>query len=364
MGVTRRKFIGWMGAAVGAATFADKSGHAASGKHYKGYPESSGVLHDITKCIGCRKCEEACNTVNSLPGPEKRFDDLSVLNNGRRTSASVFTVVNRFAGGGDNQQNVFAKTQCNHCLEPACASACFVKALRKKKSGAVVYDASLCVGCRYCMIACPFNIPAYEYNEPFTPRVMKCTMCHPRIEKGQLPGCVESCPKEALVFGPREKLIKIARQRISKYPNRYVDHIYGEREMGGTSWLYISSTPFEKLGMREDLGVTPAQQFTAGPLSAVPIIVGLWPLLLTGIYAISKHKEKISEEERVSAVAKTASTADEELKSKLSELKDKMTKEKEEAINREVEKALEEARKETEKKEEASDEDLSEDKPE
>jgi Fe-S-cluster-containing dehydrogenase component len=368
MGITRRKFLGWVGAATGAATFADRHGHAASAKHFKGYPGSFGILHDITKCIGCRKCEKACNQVNALPGPEKQFDDLSVLNDTRRTSASDFTVVNRFPSGSDKQKKWFVKIQCNHCLEPACASACFVKALRKNKSGAVVYDASLCVGCRYCMVACPFNIPAYEYDEPLTPRVMKCTMCHPLVEKGQLPGCVEACPKEALIFGPREKLLKIAERRIEKYPDRYIDHIYGEREMGGTSWLYISPVSFNKLGMREDLGITSAQQLTAGPLSAVPVIVGLWPLLLTGIYAISRHKDKIAEEERLSAVAKTASAADEELKNKLSELKEKMTKEKEDAVSREVQKALEEARKEAEEKDDGSDDESgdesSEDKPE
>ena len=216
-------------------------------------------------------------------------------------------------------------------------------------TGAVVYDASLCVGCRYCMVACPFNIPAYEYNNPFSPKVMKCNLCHPLIEKGQLPGCVDACPKDALVFGSRERLIKTAKQRIRKYPNRYIDHLYGEKEMGGTGWLYLSGIPFSKIGMREDLGIYTAQQFTAGPLSAVPIVVGLWPLLLTGIYAISKQKEKIAEEERISAVARTVSNADEELKVKLAELKDKMTKEKEAAINLEVKKALEEANKAKEK---------------
>jgi len=169
-----------------------------------------------------------------------------------------------------------------------------VKAFSKTPEGAVSYDASVCVGCRYCMVACPFEIPTYEYNDAFSPRVVKCTLCHPRILKGQLPGCVEACPKEALTFGKREDLLMIARERIRKYPDRYVDHIYGEHEMGGTSWLYLSNVPFEKIGMREDLGITPAPQLTAGALGAVPIVVGLWPVLLTGIYAMSKRKEKIA----------------------------------------------------------------------
>jgi Fe-S-cluster-containing dehydrogenase component len=251
-------------------------------------------------------------------------------------------VVNRFEGAPTSQPT-FVKDQCNHCLEPACASACFVRALRKVSTGAVVYDASLCVGCRYCMIACPFNIPTYEYSEPLTPRIRKCHLCQPRLEKGLLPGCVESCPKEALTFGPRKKLIREARQRIDKHPDRYQDHIYGEREMGGTSWLYLAGQPFGQLGMREDLGFQSAPSLTAGPLAAVPIIVGLWPVLLTGIYAISKRKDKIAQQERIEAVASTVADANEEMQVKLAALRDKMTKEKEAAINLEVKKALEEA---------------------
>lgn len=328
---------------------------AAGNKHFTGYPESFGVLHDTTRCIGCRKCEEACNKVNELPVPEQAFDDLSVLEKNRRTRSDVFTVVNQFSRK-DDRLPVFVKKQCNHCLEPACASACFVRALRKVKTGAVIYDESLCVGCRYCMLACPFNIPAYEYNEVWTPRVTKCTMCHPRIEKGLLPGCVESCPKEALTFGTRERLIKIARRRIEKYPHAYIDHIYGEHEMGGTSWMTISGTSFSEIGMREDLGTQTASSFTAGPLAAVPAVVALWPVLLTGIYAISKRKDKIADEERIHAVAQTVADASEEMQVKLAKMKDSMTKEKEAAINLEVKRALEDAAREAAELQQASEE--------
>jgi formate dehydrogenase iron-sulfur subunit len=354
MGISRRQFLGWLGAAGAGATVANRA-EAASNKQFGGYPNSFGILHDITRCIGCRKCEEACNKVNELPAPEQPFDDLSVLDQERRTRFDTFTVVNRFRGK-DNLLPVFVKKQCNHCLEPACASACFVRALRKVKTGAVIYDESLCVGCRYCMIACPFNIPAYEYNEPLTPRVTKCTMCHPRIEKGLLPGCVESCPKEALTFGSREKLIKIARRRIEKYPNAYIDHIYGEQEMGGTSWMTISGAPFSEIGMREDLGTQTASSYTAGPLAAVPVVVALWPVLLTGIYAISKRKDKIADEERIDAIASTVADANEEMKTKLAEMKDSMAKEKEAAINLEIKRALEDAAKEAAERQQASEE--------
>ncbi len=335
MAISRRKFLGCL-TALGTTTGTGALAHAASNKHFTGYPDSFGVLFDSTKCIGCRKCEQACNTVNSLAQPEKPFDDLTVLDQKRRTGEATYTIVNKF-------DNLFAKTQCNHCQEPACASACFVKALTKDPSGAVVYDESLCVGCRYCMVACPFNVPAYTYNDPLTPKVTKCTMCLPRIKEGKLPGCVEICPKEALIFGKREEIIKMAWKRIDKNPDHYVAHLYGEHEMGGTSWLYLSSVPFEQIGMREDLGVTPAPQFTAGALGSVPIIVGLWPVLLTGVYAISKRKDKIAKEEQDDAVENAKEMAGEEMKNQLSKLSDKMTKEKETAVANGVKKALDDA---------------------
>jgi Fe-S-cluster-containing dehydrogenase component len=338
MSLSRRKFLGWIGAA-GMTAAAGRKASAATTHHFEGYPDSMAVLHDITLCIGCRRCEGACNVVNELPAPEKPFTDLSVLEKQRRTTAKTYTVVNQKPGR--QGAPVYVKDQCNHCLEPACASACFVNAFTKTKEGAVVYDASVCVGCRYCMIACPFEIPTYEYDSAFTPRIMKCTMCHPRVIEGKLPGCVESCPTESLVFGKRDDLLKIARQRITRRPDKYVDHIYGEREMGGTSWLYLSSEPFERVGMRMDLGVTPAPELTAGALGAVPMVVGLWPVLLTGIYAMSKRKEKIAAEEKAQAVAAAVTEADERAGAKLDTAIEKAKQEKATAVEKAVKDALE-----------------------
>jgi len=350
MAISRRKFLGSIGAAIGASTSGVLTkAYGATNKDFKGYPDSFGVLHDTTKCIGCRKCEQACDDVNELDKPERPFDDLSILDEKRRTGEATYTVVNKFEGKPDN----FAKKQCNHCQEPACASACFVKALKKDKSGAVVYDESLCVGCRYCMVACPFNIPAYTYNDPLTPKVTKCTMCLPRIAEGKLPGCVDICPTEALLFGKRDDLLKIAKKRINKNPDHYVDHIYGENEMGGTNWLYLSGIPFEQIGMREDLGVTPAPQLTSGALGTVPIVVGLWPVLLTGVYAIGKRKDKIAREEQEQAVLETNTQATQEMNKQLESLRTKMTKEKETAVKNEVKKALDEAAKEAKAAKEA-----------
>ncbi len=341
MSISRRKFLGWMGVA-GAGSLVGRSAKAAGNKHFTGHPESMGVLYDSTLCIGCRQCEAGCNQVNQLPPPEKPFDDLKVLDTTRRTDAKTYTVINRYTPATGDKP-VFRKIQCNHCLEPACASACFVRAFTKTETGAVTYDASVCVGCRYCMVACPFEIPAYEYDAALDPEITKCTMCYPRVSKGLLPGCVDTCPMEALTFGKRDDLLKIAHERIRKYPDRYVDHVYGEKEMGGTSWLYLSGVPFKQVGMREDLGVTPAPSLTAGALGAVPMVVGLWPVLLTGVYAISKRKDKIEQQEKAAAVETAKEQTQSQADAKLTEALAQAEKDKDAAVEKAVAAALEEA---------------------
>jgi len=344
MSISRRTFLGWLGAA-GVGTTLGRPAQAAGTANFTGYPDALGVLFDATRCIGCRKCEEACNKVNELPAPVKPFGDLAVLEHRRRTDAKTYTVVNRYENVPGAKGPLYRKIQCNHCLEPACASACFVRAFAKNSNGAVTYDESVCVGCRYCMIACPFEIPAYEYDKAFTPRIMKCTFCQPRLLKGQLPGCVEICPAEALTFGKRRNLLKIARERIGQFPARYIDHIYGETEMGGTAWLTVSGVPFRELGMREDLGTTSAPELTKGALSVVPIVAGMWPVLLTGIYAISQRKDQVAREEKAAAVAEAVTQARAEAKAKLAEALAKAEKDKKAAIDKEVKMALADAAK-------------------
>jgi len=233
-------------------------------------------------------------------------------------------------------------------------SACFVAAYTKTPEGAVTYDASVCVGCRYCIVACPFNVPTYEYDEALEPKVMKCTMCHPRLLEGKLPGCVDACPQEALVFGKREDLIALARERIRKNPDRYVDHIYGEREMGGTNWLYISGTPFEEIGFRTDLGTTPAPEFTSGALSSVPIIMAVWPALLGGVYAMTRSKERVAAQERAGAVENAIATAEAAAAEAKGKAAAKAQANQEKAVKLAVKKALAEAAKEQETAKEGS----------
>ncbi len=197
----------------------------------------------------------------------------------RRPSPDAFTVVNAYAQDGAADP-VFVKTNCLHCNQPACVSACIVGALRKQENGAVTYDAWKCIGCRYCMVACPFQVPAYSYDDAFTPAVRKCQFCFHRVSEGTPPGCVAACPRQTMIFDRRSKLLTLARERLARPDRQYVQYIYGEHEVGGTSWLYLSNVPFERAG------------FLKLPLAAPPVLTekiqhsvfkyGLPPLLLYG----------------------------------------------------------------------------------
>ena len=346
----RRKFLSLLSAGSLTA-LAPTPGKAASANNFSGHPDAIGVLHDSVRCIGCRKCESACATVNNRPlpsqygVPEPAFDDLSVLSSVRRTNWEKFTVVNRY---DTSAGQVYRKIQCNHCQEPACVSACFVKALEKTPQGPVVYNPKLCVGCRYCMIACPYYIPTYNYTSALDPLVFKCTMCAPRIAEGKLPGCVEACPKEALIFGKRADLINIARSRIMNYPGLYVDHIYGEHEMGGANWLYLSPVPHAELG-QPVLSKTSAPELTSGALGAVAMVSGLWPVFLGGAYFISKRRDKMAVEDVETSVEHAVEQTRAEDRARLEASLAKAEKDKQAAIARaateardEVIKALEE----------------------
>jgi len=217
-------------------------------------PDHVGVLYDSTLCIGCRECEAACNRRNHLPRTPVPFSDREVFRSARRPSATAFTVVNQYQGSPSTDQasleQTYCKVQCMHCLHPSCVSACIVGALTKAADGSVVYNPTICIGCRYCQIACPFEVPAYEFHEPLTPRVRKCEFCTDRAAgTGANPACAAACPTEALVFGRRPDLLATAKERIASKPARYVDHVYGEHEVGGTSWLYLTGRPVEEIGL-------------------------------------------------------------------------------------------------------------------
>lgn len=251
-----------------------------------------GVLVDTTVCIGCRKCEAACNQANNLPHQDKSaFEAKSVFNTHRRPTDAAYTVINTFADPAAPEKPYYMKIQCMHCVDPACASACIVGALKKSRQGPVIYDAWKCMGCRYCMVACPFQIPAYEYSNPYAPQVRKCNFCFKRItEEGKKPACVDSCPNEALTFDTRHNLIELAHGRIKQTPGKYFDHVYGEHEIGGTSWMYIAGIDFINSELPK-LDNEPIPEYTEKIQhgifkSFVP------PLALYGLLALAMHSLK------------------------------------------------------------------------
>lgn len=291
MRVTRRTFLKMAGAA-GAGGLAGRSGVAkAAGPAPRA--DTFAMLVDTTLCVGCRGCEAACSEANRLPGPVMA-GQAAVFASRRTSDTRAYTVVNRYPTGGGAGQPTYVKSQCMHCVQPACASACLVHALEKTPEGPVIYHEDRCLGCRYCMVACPFGIPKFEYEKP-VPAIRKCTFCFARVKRGQAPACATACPSGALQFGRRSALLDIAKTRIYQNPDRYVHHIYGEHEVGGTGWLYISAVPFERLGFRTDLGTTPYPQLTWPFLSAVPFVLMLWPPFLMGLYAFRKGGEGIGQ---------------------------------------------------------------------
>jgi Fe-S-cluster-containing dehydrogenase component len=341
MTISRRGFLGGV---AGAGTLLAGGRFASADDHYfAGYPGRFGLLHDTTLCVGCRSCETACNEVNRLPPAAVPVTDPSVFAKARRTTDKQLTVVNRYVAAEGKKSAVYRKQQCMHCNEPCCASVCFVKAFTKTPEGPVLYHPELCVGCRYCVMACPYSALGYEYDEPLTPRVMRCTMCYDRIKQGLLPGCANACPTGAITFGKREELLEVARARFLRHPGKYIHHVFGEHEYGGTSWLVLAGVPFGALGLPEGASHTPLPELTKGFLSIVPLVLTMWPGLLLGIYAFRRRKEKLEQQQLRATVADTRALAEEESKKKLAAAAASAAKDKEKAIAQAVKKALAEA---------------------
>lgn len=286
MSFNRRDFIKL--AAAGSLTILGDTARASEKKAAVDTDLAFGVLVDTVVCSGCRKCEWACNDANSLSNqPLAAFEDKSVFVRHRRPNASAYTVVNQFAGTGAIDKKYNIKVQCMHCNDPACVSACIVGALRKDSRGPVTYDAWKCIGCRYCMVACPFQIPGYEYANALNPQVRKCTFCLNKVDAGEKPACIGICPNEALTFGNRRELIDLAHSRIAASPEKYFDHVYGEKEAGGTSWMYLAGVDFAATELPQ-LGDEPL------PHSTEPIQHGIFksfvpPLALYGLLGLAMY---------------------------------------------------------------------------
>ena len=284
MGLERRAFLGMAlaGVAAGSNAAPGADSREATAEH-GAEGGAAGCLVDTTLCIGCRQCEEACQRRNGNPRPEESYRDHGVFRDFRRPTVDRFTVVNEFPHAPSPDQperaRTYVKTQCMHCLDPACVSACIVGALSKTPDGAVVYNPDICIGCRYCLVACPFQVPAYEYDDALAPRVRKCEFCVDQQRgTGADPACAAACPTEAIVFGRRAELLELARRRIARAPYRYEETIYGEHEVGGTSWLYITGRDHRDLALLElsdeaPPRVTEAIQHGIFRYAAIPIAV-------------------------------------------------------------------------------------------
>ncbi len=283
---SRRNFLGQLGGLASLAVCGKASSAGAQpcqAGAVRASADQYGVLVDTTRCVGCRRCEKACNEINTdLPRrAAESYADQKVFEQQRRMDDTAYTVVNRYRDPGNSAQPVYAKFQCMHCSNAACVSACIVGALTRDVTGAVLYDSGKCIGCRYCMVACPFQVPGYEYGNAFTPQLRKCHFCHQaRLSKGLPPACVQACPMEVMTFGKRSSLLDMARRRIRVNLKRYLPQIYGENEAGGTAWLYLSGIPFQSLGFPK-LGYHPIPGYT----EPIQHAIFKWFLPPLGLYA-------------------------------------------------------------------------------
>ena len=261
---------------------------------------SKAMLIDTTRCIGCRACQVACKSWHELEGKPTTFSD--TWSNPRFMDSRNYTrVIFREVAKGDNLNWYFIKRQCMHCLDPACESVCPVGALVKLKEGPVVYDDGKCIGCRYCMMACPFQVPKFQW-ESAVPLVRKCDFCADRLQAGLNPSCTATCPTGTLIYGERADLLKEAHRRLGAHPDKYYPEVYGEKIVGGTSVLYLTPVSFTELeldhrGFRTDLGNVPYGLYGREWMSKVPWVALTVGGLAVGIHYLNQRRAAVKAQE-------------------------------------------------------------------
>ena len=240
--------------------------------------EKKALLLDISLCIGCNSCQAGCKVENKLDPQEEKY-----------LSLTAYTAL-------DTYNDKFVRRLCQHCEVPTCVSVCPVGALQKTEAGPVTYDGEKCIGCRYCLQACPFRVPRYEWKST-KPRIQKCNFCVSRQSRGLQTACAEACPTGATKFGTRAALLPEARKRISASPGKYVDRIFGQEDVGGTSMLYLSPVAFEQVGFDTRLGTTPMPLLTHNAMEKIPSVVSVGAVLLGGIWWITKRRDEVQKHE-------------------------------------------------------------------
>lgn len=280
--LSRRDFLKGLGigcAALTAAWLIDDQVYASGGS----VGRHLGVLIDLTRCVGCNSCALACKESNGLP-------DANIVPTALAADAYTSVEVRWVTTPDGNVKRRYVKRQCMHCLNAACISACPAAAMYKGENGAVIYRSYRCLGCRYCQAACPFGILRFDWDNGTSPAINKCQMCYDRLQAGGKPACVEACPTGAVRFGLREELLVQARAKIASNPDRYVDHVFGEFEVGGTAMLYLSDVPFDQLGFPTELPATAPPEETQKIISKLPFVLTGMTALMAGT-ALYTHRK-------------------------------------------------------------------------
>jgi Fe-S-cluster-containing dehydrogenase component len=289
MSSSRRSFLKSLAAA--GATAAASAVPAAAAEKPAAPGDAVGMLYDTTRCIGCKACVVACKEANGLE-PDTRQDPLHdaplALNDRTKNIIKLYR---------EGDRRSYMKQQCMHCIDPACAGACMIGSLQKREHGIVTWDPARCIGCRYCQVACPYEVPKFQWEEA-APKIVKCELCNHRLAEGKEPGCCEVCPREAVVYGTYDELLAEAKRRMADNPGRYVDRIYGEHDGGGTQVLYLSHVPFEKLGLPElgDEGSGTLNRTVQHGIYQGFIAPAALYAALGGVMLVNKRRGKVADE--------------------------------------------------------------------
>lgn len=231
--------------ATGAAGSVALSGVASADEMKQAPANGVSMLYDTTRCVGCKSCVAACAQENKMERDKR--DPLYLapvdLNSFSKNIIKLYKP-------SETGVYSYVKAQCMHCVDPACVAGCTFHGLSKDaKTGVVTWTSSLCIGCRYCEISCPYGVPKFQW-EGYNPKIVKCEFCKPRLEAGKDPACTSVCPTHAVIFGTRDQLLAEAKKRIAEHPDKYFENrVFGEQEGGGTQVLYLSHVPFEKIGL-------------------------------------------------------------------------------------------------------------------